>query len=103
MLKLSAAILAVYAAMIGTASACISYDHSSNTFFSACDETMYVIYRTVGGGCYQTETGNLTLQAGASQQDDKLSGACGASDGWRVDWTWCEFDQWENGDCKPKF
>ena len=59
MLKLSAAILAVYAAMIGTASACISYDHSSNTFFSACDETMYVIIAPLAGAVIRPKLATL--------------------------------------------
>ena len=103
MFKYMAAGLTVFVMAADGASACIGFDDATDTFSSSCSSKHYVEYRTVGGGCYSDAHGKMTLQAGQKMADPKLSQSCGSVGKWWVQYTWCEFSQWKNGSCKPKF
>ena len=86
-----------------SASACVAYDGPSDTFTNNCGEETYVQYRTVGGGCYVTNRGEFSFKQNETHSDPLLSEACGSTSNWRVDWAWCNYDEWSSGTCKPKF
>lgn len=86
-----------------SASACVSYDGPTDTFANSCGEDIFVQYRTVGGGCYVSDLGSFTFKMGETHSDPQLSDPCGSTSKWRVDWAWCNNDEWVAGTCKPKF
>lgn len=103
MFKLSTLSAAFFVIAAHSASACISYDGPTDTFTNNCGEDVYVQYRTVGGGCYVSDLGAFSFKANKTRVDPLLSDSCGSSSNWRVDWAWCNLDEWTNGTCKPKF
>lgn len=103
MLKLPAVSVALLVIATNSASACVGYDGPSDTFTSTCQEEVYVEYRTVGGGCYTTNRGAFSLKPNESWTDLRLSESCGSTGNWRVDWAWCDHQEWKNGTCKPRF
>ncbi len=103
MFKLPAISAAVIVLAAQGASACVAYDGPTDTFTNTCGNEVFVQYRTVGGGCYATEHGSVTLKDGESKSDPLLSETCGSSGTFRVDWAWCDYQDWKSGSCKPKF
>lgn len=103
MIKLSVMSAAFFVLAATTASACVSYDGPSDTFTNSCGEEVYVQYRTVGGGCYVSDLGAFSFKANETRVDPLLSDACGSTTNWRVDWAWCNYDEWSTGSCKPRF
>lgn len=103
MFKPPALATAFFVIAANSASACVSYNGPTDTFTNTCGEEVYVQYRTVGGGCFITELGAFSFKANETRTDPLLSESCGATGNWRVDWAWCNYDEWTNGTCKPKF
>ena len=101
--KLTAVSTAFFAMAASGASACVVYDGPSDTFSNNCGEEVYVQYRTVGGGCYVSDRGAFSFKHNEQRTDPLLSEPCGSTSGWRVDWAWCNYEEWTNGQCKPKF
>ena len=103
MLKLSAMSAAFIVVAASGASACVAYDGPTDTFTNNCGEDTYVEYRTIGGGCYTAERGAFSFKPNETHSDALLSEPCGTSSNWRVDWAWCNSQEWSAGTCKPKF
>jgi len=103
MFKLSAASAAVIVLTVQGASACVAYNGQTDTFTNTCGNEVFVQYRTVGGGCYTTKRGAISLKDGENKADPLLSETCGYSGSFRVDWAWCDYQEWQAGTCKPKF
>lgn len=103
MFKLSAMSAAFFLFAASSASACVSYDGPTDTFTNSCGEDVFVQYRTVGGGCYAASLGEFSFKSNETHNDPALSDPCGSTSNWRVDWAWCNNDEWKNGTCKPKF
>lgn len=83
---------------------CIKLNQNTDSFTNECPYIAYVKYTTRGGGCFQGADNALrfTIERNERKTFPLISQACDSSSNWKTHWGWCDWDEWRNGDCKPK-
>jgi hypothetical protein len=85
---------------VSDAAACVQLDNRTGRMFNKCGYKVLVDFKTVGGGCYAGQHGQVTIDTG-SWAGTGLQMSCSNSTRWTNVWAWCRYDDWVKGTCKP--